>query len=135
MEIQSLDISHAMQLAVLDQKLMFEEGNETDKSLVQLDIRMKSWLSEEYQAIGVLDSGLVTAFCLFKPLEDAMFIAKLYVIEGERRKGIATRLIGDVKGIAPLKPIRLHVAPKNKAAKKFYKSIGFHEVYRTFELG
>ncbi|MDX1343087.1 MAG: hypothetical protein R3227_12050, partial [Reinekea sp.] len=64
--IQNLDISHAMQLAVLDQKLMLEEGGDNDKTLVQLDIRMKNWLSDGCEAVGVIDAGLVVAFCLYR---------------------------------------------------------------------
>ena len=130
MKVQSLDIGYAMQLAVLDQKLLFEVENESDKSLVQLDIRMKSWLSDEYQAVGVLDSGLVVGFCLFKILDDAISIEKIYVIEDERRKGIATALIAEIKSKELTKRIRLNVASKHNAGKKFFKKVGLH--YSSF---
>ena len=129
--VQDLDISHAMQLAVLDQKLMLEEGGDNDKTLVQLDIRIKNWLSDGCEAVGVIDAGLVVAFCLYRLDADACLVKKLYVMEDERRRGLATRLLDTVAERAQGLPIQLHVASGNETAFAFYEHYGFTEWYRT----
>jgi GNAT superfamily N-acetyltransferase len=91
--IQELDYAHAMQLAVLNQKCLLEQGIETDKNLVQLEMQMKSWLSHDFQAVGSIDSGLLIAFCLFQQGRDSIEIDRLYVHEEYREQGIAKKII------------------------------------------
>jgi GNAT superfamily N-acetyltransferase len=91
--IQELDYAHAMQLAVLNQKYMIEQGIESDKNLVQLEMQMKSWLSHDFQAVGSFDSGLLIAFCLFQQSRESIELDRLYVHEDYRKQGVAQTII------------------------------------------
>jgi len=119
---KQLELQHAMQLAVLDQKLKYEEDSTSDMTLVQLEMRMKSWLSDEFSAIGFEDMGLIIAFCLYRKDESQILIRKLYVLEDERRKGLASALLNSL--IAQTnQPLQLYNAPSNPIARSLFNKL------------
>ena len=67
-------------------------------------------------------------------LKEEILIDALYILEEERNKGIATKLIEKIKNIAKEKDIKIitiNVLNKNVVAKKLYEKLEFNVLKET----
>lgn len=73
-------------------------------------------------------SNEIVAFVVFSILYEKCEIIDLFVLEKNRRKGLASLLINEILKDNDIENITLEVSKFNISAINFYKKIGFKEV-------
>ena len=126
MKIILADLSHIPELAVLNKRLIQDEGHPNPMNVKQLAERMSGWLQSEYTAYLAKIGDEIAAYCLFRDDGDHYYLRQLYVDRGFRRQGIATQLLDWMyQHIWTDKKVRLDVLAHNESAIAFYLHYGF----------
>jgi ribosomal protein S18 acetylase RimI-like enzyme len=126
MKITPANLAHVDRLALLNKRLIEDEGHPNPMNIEHLAGRMSGWLANEYTAYLVLLDDEIAAYCLFRDDGDYYYLRQLYVDRGYRRRGIATQLLDWMyQHVWTDKKVRLEVLAHNKPAIAFYEQYGF----------
>ena len=126
MRIRRAKLADIDQLAVLNKRLIEDEGHPNPMSVAQLAKRMSGWLKNVYTAYLVVEGGEIVAYCLFRDDGGCYYIRHLYVDRDCRRMGIATQLLDWMyQHVWKDKIVRLAVLAHNQGAIAFYEQYGF----------
>ena len=122
-------------LALLNAELIQDEGHDNTMTLAQLEQRMTTWLEMgEYHCHAVLHRNLPVSYCIWREESSHIYVRQIFTLRHYRNKGLATKLITYLQqNYAMIKPLRLEVLAKNKAAAKFYQKLGFELYSHTFQ--
>jgi len=113
-------------LAVLNRQLIDAERHRNTMDVPALDARMRGWLLNDYRAIVAERGKGFVGYVLARRDDDGLYLRQLYVIAGERRRGLGRGLVEAIEADAPdALRLRLDVLVGNAAALIFWRSIGF----------
>ena len=133
-ELLTLTIADSEQLAVLNRKRMWEEGDETNLSQQEQQQQMVKWLQDnEFRFLGMKENDQLQAYIMFR-IEDHAYIRHFFVDPKHRRKGLATYLLKKVIKEAGQRELRMEVPIHNTAAQNFYNSLGWKPFSLTYRM-
>jgi ribosomal protein S18 acetylase RimI-like enzyme len=125
------------QLAVMNRRLIQDEGHSNPMTLQQLEARLEEWLSSgNYAAILFHQNGPCVAYALLRDTLDYVYLRHFYVERAYRRQGIGRQAIKLlVERIVPThRPIRLEVLAHNERAIRFWREVGFTDYAITMRF-
>ena len=119
-------ISDIETLAVLNKRLIEDEGYPNPMTVEQLAERMIGWLQTEYRSYLGMIGDRIAAYCLYRDDVKYYYLRHLYVDREFRQQGIATQLLDWMyANIWIDKKVRLDVLIHNERAIAFYEQYGF----------
>jgi ribosomal protein S18 acetylase RimI-like enzyme len=126
------------QVAVMNKRLIEDEGHSNPMTLPQLEARLTGWLSSgSYSAILFYQNEACVAYTMLRDTPDYVYLRHFYVERAYRRRGIGRRAIGLLVGrIIPAdREIRLEVLAHNERAIRFWRAVGFADYAITMRIG
>jgi ribosomal protein S18 acetylase RimI-like enzyme len=126
MNIVPASLSDIETLAVLNKRLIEDEGHPNPMAVEQLADRMSGWLQAEYCGYLGMIGDRIGAYCLYRDDGKYYYLRHLYVDRDLRRQGLATQLLDWMyANIWTDKKVRLDVLTHNQSAIDFYEQYGF----------
>jgi len=136
MDYRCATLSDCPLLAELNQQLIRDEGHRNPMTSVELEERMRDWLSDGYTAVLFEDSGQIVAYALFHEQPDGIYLRQFFVVRNRRREGIGRRSVGLLRSeIWPkTKRLTVDVLVRNEAALAFWRAVGYKDYCLTLEV-
>ena len=128
--------SDADLLGILNEKLIQDEGHRNAMTVIELQQRMRDWLTGEYNAVLFENEMGVVAYALFREEPALIYLRQLYVERNERRKGVGREAVQLLQRQFwnPKKRLTVDVLSHNTAAIAFWKKVGFQEYSLTLDI-
>ena len=129
----------APQLAFWNQQLIEDEGHDNTMSRDQLEARMRTWLTTEYQALifeePTTPPSAPAAYALFRDAPEWIHLRQFFVARDRRRRGIGARAVALLRDTVfpPDKPVIVEAMAWNHAALSFWRAVGFADRYVGLE--
>jgi GNAT superfamily N-acetyltransferase len=122
-------------LAVLNHRLIADEGHRNRMTVVELEERMRGWLARDYVAI-LFDDGEEAAYALYREQPEEIYLRQLYVLPERRRQGIGRQALALLRTeIWPrTKRLTVDVLTGNQPALSFWRAVGYRDYCLTLEL-
>lgn len=117
-------------LARLNLELIADEGHHNPMNVVQLEARMRAWLSTEYRAVLFRRAEQVVAYALFRSDEwSRIYVRQFFVVREARRQGVGRAAIELFKRqvVPPGVAVVLEVLTTNAVGRAFWAATGFRE--------
>ena len=92
-------------LSELNYQLIQDEGHRNRMTVLELEQRMRGWLSNEYRALVYEEGDGVVAYALFREKPEEIYLRQLFVVRHRRRQGLGRRAV---------EILRTEIWPKNK---------------------
>lgn len=136
MRFRAARLDDCSRLAELNHQLIRDEGHRNRMTVLELEQRMRGWLSGDYQAVIYEDGNEVVAYALFREQPDQIYLRQLFVVPHRRSRGIGRRAV---------EILRSHFWPKNKRltvevlianqrAVQFWRAIGYTDYSLSLEI-
>ena len=124
------------QLAELNHQLIRDEGHRNPMTVLQLEQRMRGWISGEYQAIIYEDGGEIVAYALFREQPEEIYLRQLFVVRHRRSQGIGRWAVDILRSqIWPkTKRLTVEVLVANTRAVSFWRSVGYADYALSLEI-
>ncbi len=123
-------------LAELNHQLIRDEGHPNPMTILELEERMRGWLTTAYQAVVFETDAEVVAYALYREDGSEIHLRQFFVVRHRRREGIgrqAMRILFD--DIWPKnKRLTVEVLWKNKPAVEFWRAVGYQEHSLALEI-
>jgi len=123
-------------LAELNHRLIRDEGHPNPMTILELEERMRGWLTTAYQAVVFETDAEVVAYALYRDDGSEIHLRQFFVVRHRRREGIgrrAMRILFD--DIWPKnKRLTVEVLWKNKPAVEFWRAVGYEEHSLALEI-
>lgn len=132
----TLDDSPA--LAEMNRQLIRDEGHRNAMNLEQLTARMAGWLRDEYLAVVFEDDAKSPiGYALYRLDPEWIYLRQMYVVPGQRRKGVGRDALHWMWRHAwpDAARLRVDVLLGNTAGLAFWRSVGFEDYCVTMEAG
>lgn len=123
-------------LAKLNHQLIQDEGHRNRMSVLELEVRMRNWLMNEYQAEIFEQKGKPVAYALFRKDNDSLYLRQFFVVHDSRREGIGRKAMQILFNEVWPNEVRIivDVLSKNEVGYKFWKVVGFRDYAITLEI-
>jgi predicted acetyltransferase len=123
-------------LAFFNLQLIEDEGHRNRMTLAELEVRMRQWLQQAYEAIIFEQRVMPVAYALYRQDAEAIYLRQFFVARQHRGQGIGRRAIRIL--LAEVWPpdwrITLEVLVHNQTAYAFWKALGFQDYAITLEM-
>ena len=121
------------QLASWNRQLIEDEGHDNTMSLEELVVRMRNWLTTEYQALIFEDPAAPApvAYALLRDTPEWVHLRQFFVARDRRRRGIGARAVALLRDsvFPPDKPVIVEAMAWNQPALSFWRAMGFADRY------
>jgi GNAT superfamily N-acetyltransferase len=128
------DLPH---LASWNKQLIEDEGHDNTMSLEELAVRMRNWLTTEYQALIFEDQAAAApvAYALLRDTPEWVHLRQFFVARDRRRRGIGARAVALLRDsvFLPDKPVIVEAMAWNQPALSFWRAVGFADRYVGLE--
>ena len=123
------------QLASWNRQLIEDEGHDNTMSLEALAVRMRNWLTTEYQALIFEDPAAPVAYALLRDTPEWVHLRQFFVARDRRRRGIGARAVALLRDsvFPPDKPVIVEAMAWNQPALSFWRAMGFADRYVGLE--
>ena len=123
-------------LAAWNRQLIQDEGHRNPMTLVELEERMRSWLSSgEYRAVIFDDSREQVAYALFRETKDEIYLRHFFVVRHRRREGLGRCAMQRLFDLWPRgKRLSVSVLVHNLPALAFWRAVGYEDYILTLEI-
>ena len=123
------------QLASWNKQLIDDEGHDNTMSLEELLVRMRNWLTTEYQALIFEHQAVPVAYALLRDTPEWVHLRQFFVARDRRRRGIGARAVALLRDsvFPPDKPIIVEAMAWNHPALSFWRAMGFADRYVGLE--
>ena len=125
------------QLASWNRQLIEDEGHDNTMSLEELVVRMRNWLTAEYQALIFEDPAapVPVAYALLRDTPEWVHLRQFFVARDRRRRGIGARAVALLRDsvFPPDKPVIVEAMAWNQPALSFWRAMGFADRYVGLE--
>jgi len=123
-------------LAGLNHQLIRDEGHRNQMTVLELEKRMRGWLSGEYRAVIFEDAGEVAAYGLYREQPDLIYLRQLFVVRHRRRQGLGREAMEILRSQVWPKDRRLtvDVLVANQSGVAFWRSIGYTDYALSLEI-
>lgn len=122
-------------LALMNHRLIRDEGHRNPMSVAELEMRIRAWLECEYQAVLFDDEQGTAGYALFKREPEWIYLRQFFVQPERRRRGIGrTAMAWLLENVwKDAHRIRLDVLVGNSDGIEFWRSLGFADYCLTME--
>jgi predicted acetyltransferase len=136
MTFRQATVNDCALLAELNHQLIRDEGHRNAMTEAELEQRMKSWLTSEYQAVLFENDGAVVAYAVYAEQPEKIYLRQLFVMRNRRRKGIGRQAIEILRSkIWPAnKRLTVEVLVRNTAAAAFWREVGYQDYSLMLEI-
>lgn len=117
-------------LAQLNLELIVDEGHHNPMNVMELESRMRGWLSADYRAVLFRRERRVVAYALFRMDEwSRIYLRQFFVVRAARRQGVGRTAIEIFKReVVPAgTAVVLEVLIRNAVGRAFWAATGFRE--------
>lgn len=123
-------------LALLNTQLIADEGHRTCLSDRQLAERMSEWLSREYEAVLLEETGTPCGYALYRRDPDYVYLRQFFVCRHCRRQGVGRQAIEWLweNAWTDAERLRIDVLAGNAVGQAFWRSLGFRDYCITMEM-
>jgi GNAT superfamily N-acetyltransferase len=123
------------QLASWNRQLIEDEGHDNRMSLEELAVRMRNWLTTEYQALIFEHQAAPAAYALLRDTPEWVHLRQFFVARDCRRRGVGARAVTLLRDsvFPPDKPIIVEAMAWNHPALSFWRAVGFADRYVGLE--
>ena len=123
-------------LALWNSQLIQDEGHRNPMTLIQLEERMRSWLSlGEYRAVIFEDGGEQVAYALFRETKDEIYLRHFFVVRHRRREGLGRCAMQCLFNLwSREKRLSVSVLAHNLPALLFWRAVGYEDYILTLEI-
>ncbi len=136
MKFRAATLNDCPRLAELNQQLIQDEGHRNPMTLLELEQRMRGWLSGEYRAVIFEQAEEAVAYALFREEEKEIYLRQLLVDRPRRCQGMGCRAVEILRSeIWPKdKRLTVEILVSNKRAVKFWRALGFADYSLLLEI-
>lgn len=136
MQCRFVKVDEAELLAPMNHKLIVDEGHRNPMDVEALAARMKTWLSQEYEAVVFEEAGQVMGYALYRFETEFVYLRHLFVLPQYRLKGVGRAAIDWLRANSwqHLHRVRIEVLSGNVEAQQFWRSLGFADYAITMEF-
>ena len=136
MTFRTATLNDCALLARLNQQLIEDEGHRNRMGLLELEQRMRGWLSSDYRAVIFEDSGEVVAYALFREQPEEIYLRQLFVVRHRRSQGLGRRAVEILRSQVWPKTKRLtvEVLVANKRGVDFWREVGYTDYCLSLEI-
>jgi GNAT superfamily N-acetyltransferase len=119
----------------MNAELIQDEGHSNPMSAAQLEDRMRSWLSTEYNAVLFDYDGAVVAYALYRDNEGrGVYLRQFFVAREWRRRGVGRAAFSLlVNEVVPGARVSLDVLVGNARGIQFWRAVGFTDYALAME--
>jgi GNAT superfamily N-acetyltransferase len=123
------------QLASWNKQLIDDEGHDNTMSPEELVVRMRNWLTTEYQALIFEHQAAPVAYALLRDAPEWVHLRQFFVARDRRRRGIGAHAVALLRDsvFPPDKPIIVEAMAWNHPALSFWRAVGFADRYVGLE--
>lgn len=123
-------------LAELNHQLIADEGHDSAMTVPQLEVRMRRWLEEGYEAVLFENGGETAAYALYIAQPEEIYLKHFFVARGLRRQGLGREAMGLLRGkIWPVsRRLAVTVLVRNTDAVQFWRAMGYTDYCLTMEI-
>ncbi|RBP47414.1 acetyltransferase (GNAT) family protein [Roseimicrobium gellanilyticum] len=123
-------------LAGMNHQLIQDEGHRNSMTLLELEERMKGWLSGEYRAVIFEEGNELVAYVLFREQSESIYLRQLFVARDQRRRGIGRHAVEILRSQvwSETKRLTVEVLVANAPAVAFWRSVGYTDYSLTLEI-
>ena len=133
MDYRTAGVGDLPLLAELNQQLIHDEGFANPMPVIELEHRMRAWLTRAYTAVLFLNDGIVVGYALYRNDDPGIFLRQFFICRAERHKGLGRAAVDLLFGrIWPDgAAVSLEALCANKAAIAFWRAVGFEDYALT----
>jgi len=114
-------------LTELNRQLIEDQGHDNPATRVELEERMRRWLSGGY-SVGLFECADVpVAYAVWREGDDGIYLRQLFVVREQRRHGIGRQAFTLLRRQWNTDEVKLDVLLHNERALAFWRSLGFHD--------
>lgn len=130
-------------LAAMNQQLIQDEGSRNPMGLVELERRMRAWLSTDWKAVVVEKDAEPVGYLLFQtrpeeypPSKTTVYVRQFFIERKHRGCGMGRMAFTTIveRFFPKSSPIILDVLDGNSRARRFWVSLGFQPHCTTMTL-
>ena len=125
-------------LAQLNHQLVRDEGHRNRMTVVELEERMRGWLSgdTEYRAVLFEERAEIIAYALFREGPEQIYLRQLFVVPQRRRQGIGRKAVDLLRTRvwSRTKRLTVDVLVTNTGAVGFWRAVGYKDYCLTLEI-
>jgi ribosomal protein S18 acetylase RimI-like enzyme len=138
--LRAATVADAAILGEMNRQLILDEVSQNTMNLSQLEQRMASWLSSNYQAVIVARGGEIIGYLLYRhhveeyhPYQNSIHVRQFFISPSYRRRGIGQIAFEQIiKEFFPEDhAVMLDVLETNPEGKAFWLKLGFDVYYVT----
>ena len=112
-------------LAVLNKRLIEDEKSSNPMSLEELENRMMTFLTSEYNAYFFKEAEKIIGYALIRHTCTPLYLRQFYIDRPYRRKHYGEKAFHELLKFLQVNTIDIDVLPWNEAGLRFWKSLGF----------
>ncbi|MDE6748973.1 MAG: GNAT family N-acetyltransferase [Lachnospiraceae bacterium] len=117
-------------LAILNKQLIEDEKSDNPMNVKELEERMKSFLTTDYQAYFFEVDDSIVGYALVKTTCTPLYLRQFLIDRKYRKKHYGTNAFHSLMRYLGVEDIDIEVLPWNEAGKCFWESCGFREISR-----
>jgi ribosomal protein S18 acetylase RimI-like enzyme len=133
MEIQLCDYNDLDNLAFLNKQLINDENSNNTMNIDELKVRMKGFISSNYNAYLFLDNDVV-GYALVDITKTPYYLRQFFVIREQRHKGYGKFALNLLLEELKTSDIDIEVLSSNEQGFAFWQNCGFKEYSRYMKL-
>ena len=112
-------------LAVLNKRLIEDEKSDNPMSPEELKNRMKTFLTNEYNAYFFKDADEIIGYALIRHTCTPLYLRQFYIDRAYRRKHYGEKAFHELLKLLQVDTIAIDVLPWNEAGLRFWEKLGF----------
>ena len=135
MHVRQANVSDVELLAELNHQLIRDEGHRNNMSVSELQSRMQSWLTGEYEAYLFSLAEATVGYTLFRRESEYVYLRQFFIVADYRRRGLgraAFEWMREHRWRSGSR-LRLEVLIDNERALDFWRAMGFRDYCLTLE--
>ncbi len=130
MNVRKCELKDAEMLAILNKQLIDGEKSDNSMNVKELEERMKSFLTTDYQACFFEVDDNIVGYALVKTTCTPLYLRQFLIDRKYRRQHYGTEAFHSLMDYFCVDNIDIEVLSWNEAGKRFWESCGFSEISR-----
>jgi len=122
-------------LAVLNKQLIEDEHHDNPMTIVELEERMRGFLTGPYRAYYCIVDGSVAGYALVKTDVRPIYLRQFFICRDARRKGHGKAFFHALLERLDERIVDIEVLEWNEPAIRFWTSLGFSTRSRSMRYG
>lgn len=128
--VKKCDLKDVETLAILNKQLIDDEKSDNSMNVKELEERMKSFLTTDYQAYFFVANDNIVGYALVKTSCTPLYLRQFLIERKYRKQHYGTEAFHSLMRYLSVDNIDIEVLSWNEAGKHFWESCGFSEISR-----